>query len=56
MFVRNKMTTRPFTVSPDATIIEANEIMEKNAVKRLPVVKDGRRRSTTCLQRRRSVR
>jgi acetoin utilization protein AcuB len=42
MFVRNKMTTRPFTVSPDATIIEANEIMEKNAVKRLPVVKDGR--------------
>ena len=42
MFVKNKMTTNPFTISPDLTIPDAHEIMSKNNVKRLPVVKDGR--------------
>ncbi len=41
MFVRNKMTTNPFTISPDSTIPDAHEIMAKNGIKRLPVVKDG---------------
>lgn len=42
MFVRNKMTTNPFTISPDATIPEAHEIMEKHGIKRLPVMKNGK--------------
>jgi acetoin utilization protein AcuB len=42
MFVRNKMTTNPFTISPDQTIPEAHEIMAKHGVKRLPVVKNGK--------------
>ncbi len=42
MFVKNKMTTNPFTISPDLTIPDAHEIMSRNNVKRLPVVKDGR--------------
>jgi acetoin utilization protein AcuB len=42
MFVRNNMTTHPFTVSPDTSIPEALDIMEKNGVKRLPVLRDGR--------------
>jgi acetoin utilization protein AcuB len=35
------MTTNPFTISPDSTIPDAHEIMSKNNVKRLPVVKNG---------------
>lgn len=42
MFVKNKMTTTPFTISPDSTIPDAHEIMSRHNVKRLPVVKDGR--------------
>ncbi len=42
MFVRNKMTTHPFTVSPDQTIVDAQALITKNKVKRLPVVKNGR--------------
>lgn len=42
MFVKNKMTTNPFTVSPDQTIPDAHEIMLKNNIRRLPVVKDGK--------------
>ena len=42
MFVKNKMTTNPFTISPDQTIPDAHEIMSANGVKRLPVVKDGK--------------
>jgi len=41
MFVRNKMTTNPFTITPDSTIPDAHEIMTKNNVKRLPVIKNG---------------
>ncbi len=42
MFVKNKMTTNPFTISPDQTIPDAHEIMAQNGVKRLPVMKDGK--------------
>lgn len=42
MFVRNKMTSNPFTISPEATIPEAHEIMAKNNVKRLPVIREGK--------------
>jgi len=40
MFVKNKMTANPFTISPDQTIPDAHEIMAQNNVKRLPVVKN----------------
>lgn len=42
MFVKNKMTANPFTISPDQTIPDAHEIMAQNNVKRLPVVKNGK--------------
>lgn len=42
MFVKNKMTTNPFTISPDQTIPDAHEIMVKNSIRRLPVVKNGK--------------
>ncbi|HHV58964.1 MAG TPA: CBS domain-containing protein [Clostridiaceae bacterium] len=42
MFVKNKMTTNPFTVSPDQTIPDAHEIMTRHGIRRLPVVKDGK--------------
>ncbi|NLO40227.1 MAG: CBS domain-containing protein [Ruminiclostridium sp.] len=42
MFVKNKMTANPFTISPDQSIPDAHEIMSKNNVRRLPVVKDGK--------------
>ena len=42
MFVKNKMTANPFTISPDQTIPEAHEIMTKHKVKRLPVMKNGK--------------
>jgi acetoin utilization protein AcuB len=42
MFVKNKMTTHPFTISPEQTIPDAHEIMSKHNIRRLPVVKDGK--------------
>jgi len=42
MFVRNKMTSNPFTISPDQTIPEAEALITRNGIKRLPVVKNGR--------------
>jgi acetoin utilization protein AcuB len=42
MFVKNKMTTNPFTISPDQTILDAHEIMKEHGVKRLPVMKKGK--------------
>ncbi|HHV96319.1 MAG TPA: CBS domain-containing protein [Clostridiaceae bacterium] len=41
MFVKNRMTSNPYTISPDATIADALELMRKNNVRRLPVVKNG---------------
>ncbi len=42
MFVRNRMTANPFTVTPENTIPEAVALMQKRAVRHLPVVTDGR--------------
>ncbi|MDD4495082.1 MAG: CBS and ACT domain-containing protein [Eubacteriales bacterium] len=42
MFVKNKMTTNPFTVSPDQNIPDAHEIMTLHNIKRLPVLKNGK--------------
>lgn len=42
MIVRSRMTSNPYTISPDATIAEALEIMRKNNIRRLPVVKNGK--------------
>lgn len=42
MFVRNKMISNPFTISPDQTIPDAHEIMTQHNVRRLPVVKNGK--------------
>ncbi len=42
MFVRNKMTTNPFTISPDDTIPDAHEMMKEHGVRRLPVMKNGK--------------
>jgi acetoin utilization protein AcuB len=42
MFVKTKMTTNPFTVSPDQTIPDAHELMVQHGVKRLPVIKNNK--------------
>lgn len=42
MHVRNRMTTNPYTIAPDATIAEALDIMRQNKIRRLPVVKSGK--------------
>ncbi|NLO82994.1 MAG: CBS domain-containing protein [Clostridiales bacterium] len=42
MFVKNRMTTNPFIISPDHTIPDAQEIMMKHGIRRLPVVKNGK--------------
>ncbi|HZK34115.1 MAG TPA: CBS and ACT domain-containing protein [Bacillota bacterium] len=42
MFVKNKMTRNPHTISPDYTIPDAHETMMQHGVKRLPVMKNGR--------------
>ena len=40
MNVKSRMTSNPYNF-PDATIAEALELMRKNNVRRLPVVKNG---------------
>ncbi len=42
MFVKNKMTANPFTISPDQTIPDAHEIMAAHGIRRLPVMKNGK--------------
>lgn len=42
MFVKWSMTANPFTIGPDATVPQAVEVMRKNNVRKLPVVRDGR--------------
>lgn len=42
MFVRKKMTANPFTISPDKTIPDAQELMAKHNIRRLPVLKNGK--------------
>lgn len=41
MFVKWRMTSNPYTISPDATVPEAIELMQTKKVRKLPVVKDG---------------
>ncbi len=38
MLVRDVMTENPITISSDVSVLEAKEIMNKNNIKRLPVV------------------
>ncbi|MGI6578569.1 MAG: CBS domain-containing protein [Eubacteriales bacterium] len=42
MYVRSKMTINPYTVSPSQSVIDAQELIAKHGVKRLPVVKNGK--------------
>jgi acetoin utilization protein AcuB len=42
MYVKNRMTSNPYTISPDATIAEALDLMRNNNIRRLPVVKNGK--------------
>jgi len=42
MYVKSRMTSNPYTISPDATIAEALDIMRSHKVRRLPVVKSGK--------------
>ena len=42
MYVRNRTTINPITVTPDTTIATALEIMREKNINRIPVVKDGK--------------
>lgn len=42
MFVKNRMTADPFTVTPENTVPEAAAVMEKRSVRQLPVVEGDR--------------
>jgi len=42
MFVANRMTKNPVTVSPDTKVDEAAALMKKHHFRRLPVVADGK--------------
>ncbi len=42
MYVRDWMTKRVFTVSPDDSVSEAARIMRKRGIKHLPVVRNGK--------------
>jgi len=42
MFVRNRMTANPFTVTPENTVPEAAAVMAQHSVRHLPVVEGSR--------------
>lgn len=42
MYISNYMTSNPYTVSPDATIADAMELMRTKKIGRVPVVKNGK--------------
>ncbi len=42
MFVKSRMTAKPFTVTPDNTVPEAVAIMTAHRVRHLPVLSEGR--------------
>ncbi len=42
MYVRNSMTSNPYTVGPDATIAETLELMREKKVHRVPVLEHGK--------------
>ena len=42
MFVFNRMTANPITITPDTTVSDASELMRTHKFRRLPVVRDGK--------------
>ncbi|MEG6584402.1 CBS domain-containing protein [Dendrosporobacter sp. 1207_IL3150] len=42
MFIANRMTANPITISPLTTVADASELMRKNKFRRLPVVDKGK--------------
>lgn len=42
MYIRNYMTSNPYSVSPEATIADAMELMRTQKIGRVPVVKNGK--------------
>lgn len=42
MFVRERMTVNPLTVTENTPVFEAGELLRKNNIARLPVLKDGK--------------
>ena len=38
MIIERRMTKNPVTISPDANVVEASELMKKEKVHRLPVL------------------
>jgi acetoin utilization protein AcuB len=45
MFVRDQMTTRPVTITPDVSILEAQRVMKERNIRHLPVVSGSGRSS-----------
>ncbi len=41
MYVKDKMTINPFTVSPDDSVADVLELMRSKKIRRMPVLKDG---------------
>ena len=42
MYIRNYMTSNPYTVSPEDTVADAMELMRAKKIRRIPVVKNGK--------------
>jgi acetoin utilization protein AcuB len=42
MYVRNFMTSNPYTVTPETTVSSAFELMKEKKIHRVPVVKNGK--------------
>ncbi|TCL34466.1 acetoin utilization protein AcuB [Anaerospora hongkongensis] len=42
MFVSNRMTANPFTLSANATVADASEVMRTHKFRRLPIVENGK--------------
>lgn len=42
MYVKTRMTTNPYTVSPDTSVVEAYELLRKHKIRRLPVLAKGK--------------
>lgn len=42
MYVRNRMTANPYTVTPETTIADALELMREKKISRVPVLKNGK--------------
>jgi len=42
MYVKNRMTANPYTISPESTVADALELMRSKQIRRAPVVKNGK--------------